>query len=277
MSLYAVKNKRYGQFNFFMTMKHSYGFKVLSFVCPGFLFLIFGFTLHAQYENVWAFGKHAGLDFNSGQPLPIHTSMAGFGEANASVCGSDGELLFYTEGTVVWDRNGNIMPNGDNLLPIVASGNNTPTGSTSQGALIMPTPGNPGKYYVFSLTSYEVAPSGYLYYSLIDMDLNNGMGEVVANQKGILLDKNLVEQMTSITGSRCNNWLLVRSKSGNTFKAFSISESGIDTLPRESHAGSLYGGGYIGQMVVSQDGKRLATGNGSVLALLPAGLLCSKQ
>ncbi len=258
--------------SFFMTKKYRKNLKILSFVCLSVLFLIPGFTSHAQYENVWAFGNYAGIDFNSGQPLPVKTSIYSVGEANASVCNSSGQLLFYTDGTIVWNRNGNIMPNGDYLLPIEGPGNNTPTGSTSQGALIMPIPGSYSKYYVFSLTSFESRPSGQLYYSIIDMDLNNGLGEVVSSQKGILLDSNLVEQMTAVTGGRCNTWLLVRTRYGNGFKAYSISESGIDQIPRESNVGSLYSAGYVGQMVISPDGKRLVTSNGAVLALLPGGV-----
>src|SRR5690606_25200589 len=74
-------------------------------------------TVHAQYENVWAFGNHAGLNFNDGEPIPIYTSIYGGNcEANASICDVNGQLLFYTEGSFVWDKNGALMPNGENLI-----------------------------------------------------------------------------------------------------------------------------------------------------------------
>ncbi|RYZ22597.1 MAG: hypothetical protein EOP49_46470, partial [Sphingobacteriales bacterium] len=56
----------------------------------------------AQRENVWAFGFHAGLDFNGPAPVAITTNM-NTQEACASVCNASGQLQFYTNGERVWD------------------------------------------------------------------------------------------------------------------------------------------------------------------------------
>jgi len=53
---------------------------------------------YGQQENVWVFGTHTGISFNSDSPAltsPL-TAIEGFGEANASVCDYNGNLLFYT-------------------------------------------------------------------------------------------------------------------------------------------------------------------------------------
>lgn len=237
--------------------------KTLSFVFSFFLLGILCPTIYAQYENVWVFGRYAGLDFNSTPPVPVKSSITGFGEANASVCNEQGQLLFYTEGTVVWDHNGAVMPNGDSLIPVKHSNPFTPTSSSCQGALIMPMPGSNSKYYVFSITSSEELSAGRLYYSVVDMNLHNGSGDMVAGQKGVLLDSNVAESMTAVTGDRCNVWLLVRARRDNVFKAYSITASGINVLPEVSRAGTLYGPLYIGQMIVSPDGRKLVACNGS--------------
>lgn len=84
-------------------------------------------TANAQYENVWAFGDSAGINFNTGIPVPIITSTNTI-EGSASVCDANGQLLFYTEGTLVWDRNHQLMPNGSDLaFSTISFPNATPT------------------------------------------------------------------------------------------------------------------------------------------------------
>src|SRR5690606_25579890 len=163
------------------------------------------FHANAQFEHIWAFGKTAGgLNFNATPPVPLETHLYGYGEGSASVCDANGQLLFYTEGSLVWDRNHNLMPNGIHLIDISASptAENT-TSSTTQGALIIPFPDDSQKYYIFSLSSFEsdkdkdLDTMGRLYYSVVDMSLNSGNGDIVPNQKGVLLDSLLTEKMTA--------------------------------------------------------------------------------
>src|SRR5690606_3907367 len=116
------------------------------------LFARISLTAYAQLENIWAFGEYAGLDFNNpGPPVPIQTALNS-PEACASVCNADGDLLFYTDGLVIYDRNHNVMPNGTGLTP--PGWNNAL--SSRQGALIVPFPDDASKYYVFSTTSVNL-------------------------------------------------------------------------------------------------------------------------
>lgn len=224
------------------------------------MLLVF-FNSHAQYENVWAFGSRAGLDFNSGSPRAIATNIAGWGEANASVCDHNGQLLFYTEGSYVWDKNGNLMPNGSNLTLMHGA-----TSSASQGALIVPSLENAPQYYIFSLTAHEEGDSmGRLYYSLVDMELNGGLGDIVPNQKGILLDSNLLERMTAIVGDRCNIWLLTQTAS--EFKAFEIAASGINTIPVLSEVLGGMATSFTGSIVASPNRKKVAVAQCNIFGL----------
>ena len=78
-------------------------------------FFGFGNSVFAQKENyVWAMGEGAGLDFNSGTVVPISTGILAE-EGCSSICDPSGNLLFYTNGREVWNRNHNQMPNGDSL------------------------------------------------------------------------------------------------------------------------------------------------------------------
>lgn len=188
----------------------------------------------AQYENVWVFGNKAGIDFNNGSPVPLFTEIIGYGEANASVCDANGNLLLYTQGFYAYDQNHNFMPNGLNLIPYPS---HLSVSSCAQGTQIVPNPIDSNMFYVFSLIAMEGgSDKGKLYYSLVDMNLNGGLGDVVAGNKGILIDSLLRENMIAISGNSCNFWLLVQSQNG-IIKAYEITSAGISANPVLSNVG----------------------------------------
>src|SRR5690606_35489912 len=107
-----------------MTLLFTSRFITCKTVFMLFITFIATFSSYAQYntpENkIWVFGNKAGLDFNTGNPVPISSSInagnaGGTLEANASVCDTAGVLLFYTDGSFVWDKSGSIMPDGNDL------------------------------------------------------------------------------------------------------------------------------------------------------------------
>lgn len=219
--------------------------------------------MFAQKEDyVWVLGKNAGINFNTGGAVAISTSVNGY-EASASVCNASGQLQFYTEGSIVWNRNGGVMPNASLLMPANNTYSSTATSSTTQGAVIVPMPDSAGKYYLFSLTQQEeLSRSGWLYYTVIDMQLNGGLGDVVIGRKAILLDTGLTEKMTAVVGDRCNIWLLVHARNSTLYKAYEITSSGINTSPVVSNVGVLGSATYtVGQIGASHDRKRVVACN----------------
>ncbi len=221
-------------------------------------FLVFILQCAAQGENhIWAFGLNAGVDFNSGNPVAIETGINAL-EGTASVCDAQGNLLFYTHGDTIWNRNHDIMPDG-----ILFPGRATAlTFSTSQAAVIVPIPDNRGnRYYVFSLET-NVNSGGRLYYSIVDMDLDNGLGNVVSGHAAIRLDSPSVftEKMTAVAGENCDVWLMVRSHSVNEYKAFNIRDTGLNPAPVVSTVGTFTNlGAYrLGVIKFSPDRLKMA-------------------
>jgi gliding motility-associated-like protein len=212
-------------------------------------------SLWAQRENVWVLGEY-GLSFNT--PLVNINLINGtvFGESGASVCDANGQLLFYTDGSYVKDRNNNFMPNGQSSLTSVA---NFATGSTTQGACIVPVPGNAQQYYIFSLTSVEFAANaGKLFYSKVDMALNNGMGDVIVGEKAIPIGNNHSEKLIAIQGSRCNIWVITSSRIAPEFRAYEVTEAGVNTTPVTSPTGSINYNHYtLGTLTASPDNKKI--------------------
>jgi len=219
------------------------------------IFILLHEAVLAQKENnVWVFGHSAGLDFNVGVPTPINKQI-GSNEGCASVANAKGELLFYCVGGQIWNRNGQVMPNGSNIVTY-------PTIRSSQGSLIVPVINNGLRYYVFSLEEAESA-SGVacrLSYSIVNMGLNGGLGDVEPGSKGILLDQQLTEKMIAIPGDDCNVWVLTHKKGSNEFRAHEVTESGIVSSTVLSNAGNLTGpNAYLsGVMKISPDRRTLA-------------------
>ena len=120
--------------------------KISFFIC----FLFLGFTCYAQQNNIWYFGKNAGLDFNSraGQPIPsVLLNSAMFAEEGCSaVSNTDGDLLFYTNGNKIYNRRHQLMLNGDNLAGNI---------SACQSSIIIPMPGNENLFYVFTTDAIQ--------------------------------------------------------------------------------------------------------------------------
>jgi gliding motility-associated-like protein len=235
--------------------------RVVLLLCLLFINIVLGF---GQQENVWIFGRKAGLDFNSPAPTPVQSAITGFGEGSASVCDDNGQLVFYTDGDTLWTRNHTPMPNGTNVTGLGSDSGYSATSSTSQGALIIPMPDSSNKYYVFSLSAWEQGPDmGKLFYSVVNMDLNGGFGDVEPNRRGILIDSNFSEHMTGVVGDQCNVWVIVapriNSGQGNQFKSFEITSGGLNTTPVVSTLPGLFTGYLVfGRMNVSPDRKKLA-------------------
>lgn len=235
----------------------------------GLLFFLLLYTLpelsspaFAQGENNhWRFGSGQGIDFTPAGPVRV-TAPLQSQEGCAAVSDAGGNLLFYSDGHKIWDASGAVMPNGSGLL-----GNGQgyyATGSASQGVAVVKAIGHPGQYYVFVLESdYEIGlgSPGYLRYSIVDMTLNGGLGDVVSGQKNLVIDSFMSEVMTVAKGAQCNYWLLTHRRNSAEYHTFRIDENGVDPAPVIS-VGSL-SPFIIGELKLSPDEK--------IAALLGAG------
>ena len=98
------------------------------------IFLFITNFLFSQGEaNIWYFGHQAGLDFNSGSPVALTNSKMVTDEGSASISDASGKLLFYTDGTAVWNSLHDTMQNGFDLYG---------DPSSTQSAVIIQKPGS---------------------------------------------------------------------------------------------------------------------------------------
>ena len=200
-----------------------------------FVILLFPGFLFAQGEwNNWIFGKHAGLNFSSGNPVPITNVSPLFyaPESTITVSDSIGNLLFYGENNgynnseYIYNRDNNRTPNG-NLI----NGNRD---DNPQPLFVVKKITEDSVYYIFSVVNPGSAVGG-LNYSVFDMRLDGGLGDVVAGQKSIPIYSG-IHARSVLTGTRHHNnkdaWIVVHNLSGsNSYLAYLINSDGIDTIP----------------------------------------------
>lgn len=216
------------------------------------IILINSFCFAQSPAGIWYFGNRAGLDFNNG-PTPIVLNdgeMITF-EGCATLGDSFGNLLFYTDGINVWNNNHNIMPNGTGLLG---------DPSSTQSAIIVPKPSNPNLYYIFTVD--ELAKPNGLNYSVVDMDLENGLGDVI--QKNIPLVTPTLEKVNAVKHFNENDyWLITHKFNSNQFYTYLITQNGVSN-PQISAVGDVVDGNSsntIGYLKSSPNGDYLAIAN----------------
>ncbi len=210
---------------------------------------------YAQNEaNRWYFGEHAGLDFNAGIPSPALDGALNTFEGCATISTAVGNLLFYTDGITVWNKNHDVMLNGNGL-----NGN---TSSTSS-AIIVPKPNSSNIYYIFTVDAIA-GPKG-LQYSEVDITLDGGLGAITTN-KNIILETPITEKVAATYNEVTNEyWIISHKWNSDAFLAYNISENGLNTIPVISSIGTYVEGDssskVIGQIKISPDGTKLAVAN----------------
>lgn len=214
------------------------------------LFLFYTLTSFAQGEaNVWYFGERAGLDFNSGAPVALTNGQLDTLEGCATISNNSGQLLFYTDGITVWDRNHAIMPNGTGLFGHPSS---------SHAATIVPLPGSATLFYVFTLDAF-VGPNGFCY-SIVDMSLNGGNGAVTTKNVQIYTPSN--EKLCIVKhANNSDYWVVTHEWNSNNFVSHLLTSSGLSATPVISSTGHLVNGStdnVLGQMKISPNGTKLA-------------------
>lgn len=226
-----------------------------------FLLFIINLTFAQNQNNNWRFGNQASINFNGGVVTSNSNNRMISIEACASV--SDrvtGNTLFYSNGLQIWNKNNNLMPNGSGLL----GGANT---SSTQGVLIVPHPGNSLRYFLLTIDeTFGGAINGFRY-SIVDLSLDGGLGDVVANQKNILIQNNVAEKISyTKTNDGAGYWVVVHERDNDVFKAYQINQNGINLTPVITSLGSLHttvnngnGDGTMGCIKFNSTGTKLAT------------------
>jgi gliding motility-associated-like protein len=211
---------------------------------------ISGKTIQAQGENdQWIFGNSCHVSFKNGTPqvlAPLNTLKTL--EGCSSVSDKYGNLLFYSDGITVWNKNHGVMQNGTGLKG---------DPSSTSSCVVVPIPRSPNLYYLFCVQS-NMSNTHLLTYNILDINANAGLGKII--KKNAILVENSDEKI-AVTKNCSNNgfWLVMHKALSNEYLSFSIDSSGINISPVSSFQNiSVSKNIELGYLKFSTDGNYLA-------------------
>lgn len=219
---------------------------------PTLILLLMCLTLVPGFgqSDIWYFGDQAGLDFSSGTPVALNDGASYSLDNSTTASDTLGNLLFYSNGFSVWDANHAVMPNGSGLL-----GSN----NSGQCALAVHRPGT-DEYFLFTVDQWNGANG--LRYSVVDMTLNNGLGDVTV--KNLLLQTPTTERLEAVQNPLDGSWwVITHDWNSAQFRVFNLNATGLNTLPVLSNVGATHSGNNYdaaGQLTASRSGNLLACG-----------------
>ncbi len=169
-------------------------------------------------NNNWYFGNsQEGIIFNKSdnQPVIVTNQFIPFGNAGAAVATDpvSGDVLFYTDGSTVYDATHQVMANGTAL---------TSNNNGNQNVAVANVPNDSAKYYIFTNTA-SFTTAGTIFYTVVDMALpgnavfpNPFLGQVDNANKNIPTSlTSSGEAMIVINKANFQGFWLISKRSGN--------------------------------------------------------------
>ncbi|MBO0322014.1 T9SS type B sorting domain-containing protein [Muricauda sp. CAU 1633] len=228
-------------------------------------FSLFSLSLFAQGETSnWYFGNGAGLKFkDDGTVVALTDGKLNTFEGCTTISDTTGNLLFYTDGIVVYDRNHNIMQNGTGLYG---------DPSSTQSAIIVQKPEDPTIFYIFTMDTitFEGDPDWGFNYSVVDITLNGGNGAVIQKNINLLADGS--EKLSAVIKDCFDKsiWVVTLASENeepgqffNTYYAFEVNTTGVNPVPVKSTFNDIQIFDPRGYLKFSPDGSILASANGN--------------
>lgn len=192
--------------------------------------------------------KDSGIDFNAGaaDTFSVWKDLEFF-VTNASICDTNGQLLFYTNGIYIANKENDTLYNCEDFNPGFATDYYDYAGlAISQGAMILPHPELANLYYLIHVTG-ELLDSGSqlqplrLSYSLVDMQLDSGLGGIVNGNKNIsLVEDTLVwGRITACKHANGRDWWIISHRwNSDLYYRFLLTPDSISG-PFQQNVGSI--------------------------------------
>ena len=221
--------------------------------------LVFIFNLQSLVFNCLAQGEGSRFLFGYGGNFPPNGSAnilitpnsltydtsyftnINFSATAANISDSAGNLLFYTNGVTVYNKNHQIMQNGDSLswTPDIA-GFLTYGSLISQHNLIVPFYNDPTKYYLFHEYGFTFGSQSYgqqfkLQYSIVDLSYNNGLGKITNKNTTVLTDTLRNGGLTACRHANGRDWWLpIKQWRNNKFYMLLVTPNGIQNMGEQA-------------------------------------------
>jgi hypothetical protein len=229
---------------------------------------------HAQKEDfIWYLGylpnapeqKFGGtrIDFQQSPPSVTFFNLALEFTPVSMISNAEGDVLYYSGGCSIANRNNQIMPNGGSInsgqyADIFCPVQGYPTFS---GIISLPFPGDTFRYLFFHLWKDMSSLYKRLLTSHINMALDQGLGDVESKNE-IILQDTFAGYLTAVRHGNGRDWWVAAHKGrSNRSLLFMLDPDGLHA-PIAQHIGPVWGPrDWSGQSVFSPDGSKYARAN----------------
>ncbi len=200
-------------------------------------------SIGQERTMVWYFGDHVGIDFKSGEPQVLNDGAMKAEAGCAIISDEDGNLLFYTNGGKVWNKNHQVMANGDTL-----------NGSqlVNQNSVIVPKPLSSSIYYLFTLNNYDTLRG--FNYSVIDMNMEGGLGKLI--EKNTQVSINVLEKIAAVEHCNKQDYWVITHGHNNDFYSYLVTDIAVISDTIISNVGTTPKAD-IGYMKISPAGNKI--------------------
>ena len=239
------------------------------------IFSLFHLSIQAQnpkylplHDGQWLFGYSSFTSdsnfggsrmlFSTPDPEIINDDRSiDFYVTNASICDSSGALLFYTNGYCVANANNDTMLGGSKINPDSSFFQD----ANNQGALILPIPQQQKKYIIIHSLS-TLYPTAYAYhqiynclFTVVDMNLDQGLGMVIEANQSFLKDTLCFGKLTACKHANGRDWwILIPKWNSSAYFMFLLTPEGMELRGKQQLGSKPISG--AGQAVFSPDGTK---------------------
>lgn len=237
-------------------MTKGFNFYFSNIYKRGYIFLIMLYVpllAYSQYNRHWCLGDKLHLDFISSPPTVLSDSELIFDEAGVTISNKTGKLLFYVNHEKIYNSNHKLIINGDSIGG---------AGSITQGILTVPRPKIPNQYYLFVHGRANWTTADWaLSYSIIDMNLNNGLGGISSTKMELISPSTqgiyFTEKLTAVKHANGYDWwIILHKRNSSEFVIYLATQNKIELFSTQA-----IGSQHIaihGQMISSQQGEKIA-------------------
>ena len=192
-----------------------------------------------KHDNTWIMGYYytpntfvCGLDFYYGSPdtVGFNPPFSFIGSGAVNMSDDNGTLQFYTNGEYMGNYNNQFLANSTNFNYDPGS-----VGDYWQGMFSVPYPGQPNKYFLAHMNGVSYTYNGSpafgpkkLYYSVVDMNANNGLGNLSVKKQIVYTDTILPCVIQGTRHANGRDWWIVNHKAySNKFIVSLLTPNGI--------------------------------------------------
>jgi hypothetical protein len=186
--------------------------------------------------------------------------------SSTNICDSSGELLYFSNGMCLFDKNGDTIENAFGFHPPELSSFYGVANNTCQAIISLPKGDNKYYYIYFSMSDAAYLNNqsfDLMYYGVVDMGMNNGLGKSILNKAPlptIPLQYLAPYGLTACKHANGRDWWVVRPGfKKNAYLTYLVTPDTI-TAPyyQEVEPGVFGGNQPAGQTVFSQQGDKYA-------------------